>query len=139
MSATTHSPSDLQLVLNVRVTLKASNLDTWLPVFKSVREKVLAEPECKFFLLGRVVDVDPLTQTPGVVPEGEVAISWTEGFSASMEWLGAVQIKKEYYKEYFEKVVPLETSSELADPCRCDQRGLTLHDYRESRACSPGS
>lgn len=113
MTTTTHSPTNLQLILNVRVTLKASDLDTWLPVFKAVREKVLAEPECKFFLLGRVIDVDPLTQTPGIVPEGEVAVSWTEGFSESMEWLGSVQIKKGYYKEYFEKVVVLETSSEF--------------------------
>jgi hypothetical protein len=113
MSSTTHSPTNLQLILNVRVTLKASDLDTWLPVFKSVREKVLAEPECKFFILGRVVDINPLTQQPGIVPEGEVAISWSEGFSESMEWLGGVQMKKEYYKEYFETVVPLETSSEL--------------------------
>ena len=115
MTTTTHSPTNLQLILNVRVTLKASDLDTWLPVFKVVREKVLAEPECKFFLLGRVVDVDPLTQTSGIVPEGEVAVSWSEGFSESMEWLGGVQMKKGYYKEYFEKVVPLETSSEFAD------------------------
>jgi hypothetical protein len=115
-TTTTHySPSNLQLILNVRVTLKASDLDTWLPVFKCVREKVLAEPECKFFLLGRVVDVDPLTQAPGVVPEGEVAISWSEGFSESVEWLGSVQMKKEYYKEYFERVVPLEISSELVE------------------------
>jgi hypothetical protein len=113
MSSTTHFPTSLQLILNVRVTLKASDLDTWLSVFKSVREKVLAEPECNFFLLGRVVDIDPLTQQPGIVPEGEVAISWSEGFSESMEWLGGVQMKKEYYKEYFETVVPLETSSEL--------------------------
>jgi hypothetical protein len=113
MSSTTHSPTNLQLILNVRVTLKSSDLDTWLSVFKSVREKVLAEPECKFFILGRVVDIDPLTQQPGIVPEGEVAISWSEGFSESMEWLGGVQMKKEYYKEYFETVVPLETSSEL--------------------------
>jgi hypothetical protein len=113
MSSTTHSPTDLQLILNVRVTLKSSDLDTWLSVFKSVRDKVLAEPECKFFILGRVVDVDPLTQQPGIVPEGEVAVSWSEGFSGSMEWLGGVQMKKEYYKEYFETVVPLETSSEL--------------------------
>jgi hypothetical protein len=113
MSSTTHSPTDLQLILNVRVTLKASDLDTWLSVFKSVGEKVLAEPECKFFLLGRVVDINPLTQESGIVPDGEVAISWSEGFSESMEWLGGVQMKKEYYKEYFETVVPLETSSEL--------------------------
>jgi hypothetical protein len=114
MSSTTHSPTNLQLILNVRVTLKSSDLDTWLSVFKSVREKVLAEPECKFFILGRVVDIDPLTQQPGIVPECEVAISWSEGFSESMEWLGGVQMKKEYYKEYFETVVPLETSSEFA-------------------------
>jgi hypothetical protein len=113
MSTTTHSPTNLQLILNVRVTLKASDLDTWLPVFKSVREKVLAEPECKFFLLGRVVDIDPLTQAPGVVPEGEVAISWSEGFSETAEWLGGVQMKKGYYKGYLEGVVGLETSSEL--------------------------
>ena len=115
MTTTTHSPTNLQLILNVRVTLKASDLDTWLPVFKAVREKVLAEPECKFFLLGRVVDVDPLTQTSGIVPEGEVAVSWSEGFTESMEWLGGVQMKKGYYKEYFEKVVPLETSGEFVD------------------------
>jgi hypothetical protein len=112
MSTTTPS-ADLQLILNVQVTLKASDLDTWLPVFKSVREKVLAEPECKFFLLGRLVNINPLTQQPGLVPEGEVAISWSEGFSEPMEWLGEVQMKKPYYKEYFETVVPLETSSEL--------------------------
>lgn len=113
MSSTTYSLTNLQLILNVRVTLRASDLDTWLPVFKSVREKVLAEPECKFFLLGRIVDVDPLTQQPGIFPEGKVAISWSEGFSESMQWLGEVQMKKEYYKEYFETVVPLETSSKL--------------------------
>ena len=113
MSTTTHSHSDLQFILNVRVTLKASDVDTWLPVFKTVREKVLAEPECKFFYLGRLVNIDPLTQQPGPIPEGEVAISWSEGFTASLEWLGEVQIKKPYYKEYFETVVPLETSSEF--------------------------
>ena len=106
-TTTTHPSSNLQLILNVRVTLKSSDLDTWLPVFKAVREKVLAEPECKFFLLGRVVDIDPLTQQPGIVPEGEVAISWSEGFSEGMEWCGSVQMKKEYYKEYFETVVGL--------------------------------
>ena len=74
------------------------------------------QPNPEFFLLGRVIDVDPLTQTPGIVPEGEVAVSWTEGFSESMEWLGSVQMKKGYYKEYFERVVPLETSSELGVP-----------------------
>ena len=123
-TTTTTSPSNLQLILNVRVTLKASDLSTWLPVFKSVREKVLAEPECKFFLLGRVVDIDPLTQQPGIVPEGEVAISWSEGFSEGMEWLGGVQMKKEYYKEYFEGVVGLETSSEFGDHSLIDANGL---------------
>ena len=113
--STTHSQSDLQFILNVRVTLNASDVDTWLPVFKSVREKVLAEPECKFFLLGRLVNIDPLTRQPGTIPEDEVAISWSEGFSASMEWLGEVQIKKPYYKEYFETVVPLDTSSKSKD------------------------
>lgn len=113
--STTHSPTNLQFILNVQITLKASDLDAWLPVFKAIREKVLAEPECKFFLLGRVVDIDPLTRQPGVVPEGQVAISWSEGFSESMEWLGEVQMKKPYYKEYFETVVPLEISSELGE------------------------
>ncbi|KAM0696884.1 hypothetical protein Q7P36_002955 [Cladosporium allicinum] len=118
MSTTTHSPTNLQLILNVRVTLRASDLDTWLQSFKAVREHVLAEPECKFFLLGRVENIDPLTQAPGNIPEGEVAISWTEGFSESMEWLGSVQIKKGYYKKYFEKVVVLETSrkAEIVTP-----------------------
>ena len=100
------SHSNLQFILNVRVTLKASDVDTWLPSFKAVREKVLAEPVCKFFYLGRLVNIDPLTQQPGSIPEGEVAISWSEGFTASQEWLKEVQIKKPYYKEYFETVVP---------------------------------
>ena len=60
--------------------------------------------------LGRKLNIDPISQGPGDVPEGEVAFVWSEGFTESLEWLRDVQMKKEYYKPYFAKALEIETS-----------------------------
>ena len=110
MSATPKSLDGLVFILNVQVTIKEANVDTWLAAFKQARDKVLAEPECLFFNLGRKLNIDPITQGPGDVPEGEVAISWSEGFKDGLDWFQSVQMKKDYYKPYMEVAIPLETS-----------------------------
>ena len=110
MSATPKSLDGLVFILNVEVTIKESNVDAWLEAFKKARNAVLAESECLFFTLGRKLNIDPITQGPGDVPEGEVAISWSEGFKDGLEWFQGVQMKKDYYKPYMEVAIPLETS-----------------------------
>ncbi|KAL1839911.1 hypothetical protein VTJ49DRAFT_999 [Mycothermus thermophilus] len=69
-------------------------LDEFFELFRPLVEKVVAEPECRSFHVYK----DP--ENPGT-------ITIVEHWNATVEWLMNVQIKKEYYKENFEKTEPM--------------------------------
>ncbi|EHL00107.1 Dimeric alpha+beta barrel [Glarea lozoyensis ATCC 20868] len=88
---TTPSPG---FSLEVTITIDPSNIPKFLSLFHPIYELVTAEPECTFF----EVFIDP--EKPGV-------IHWVEGWKRDKQWFFDVQFKKEYYKDYLEKTVPM--------------------------------
>ncbi|KAL5337369.1 hypothetical protein BJX70DRAFT_245006 [Aspergillus crustosus] len=82
------------LSLHVNISIAPENLPRFFEALKPAFEKVTAEPECTFFEIYQ----DP--QNPG-------ELSWVENWSASVEWLVEVQLKREYYKPYLEITEPM--------------------------------
>lgn len=77
----TPSSSNVVLILQVKVTVAPKDVDTFLSHFKPCYDKVLAEPECAYFLVGQ----EP--EQPGV-------FRWTEGWTKDREWFMAVSRMK---------------------------------------------
>lgn len=75
------------IVLSVKVWIPVEKQDEFFKLMRPVYDAVLAEPECRFFVI---------TQNPQE-PE---AISWVEGWSKGAEWLLDVQLKRPYYQPY---------------------------------------
>lgn len=59
--------------LSVKIRILPEQVDEFFKLFRPAYELVVAEPECRYFVVGQ----DP--QTPG-------AIWWCEGWSESVEW-----------------------------------------------------
>lgn len=98
----------LAFILNVRMTILATDLSAFLTAIKPPYDAVIREPECAFFNLGVVEPFDPLTGgKSGDGGNGEVVVSFSEGWNCSLEWFSNVQLKKEYYNEYREITVPM--------------------------------
>ncbi|KAJ5682846.1 hypothetical protein N7462_006011 [Penicillium macrosclerotiorum] len=76
--------------LHVTIYIKPSDVPTFFEHFKPVYEKVVAEPECRFF------EVYQSLEDPGT-------LRWVENWGASFEWFMGNQAPKEYYKEYLTK------------------------------------
>ncbi|GAB7357560.1 hypothetical protein MBLNU459_g0074t1 [Dothideomycetes sp. NU459] len=100
----TISKPNIAFILQVKVTFDPKDVPTFLEYFRPVHEKVLAEPECVYFLIGEDA------QTPGV-------FRWTEGWTKDPQWFMTVQeqITKPYYKRYFEVTEPLFTSERIVE------------------------
>ncbi|KAK4940442.1 hypothetical protein LTR10_019426 [Elasticomyces elasticus] len=88
-----HTPisisKDITFVLTVKVYIDPSQTNEFFALFKPAYESVLAEPECRFFIVNT-------TQEPG-------CISWVEGWSKDVQWFMAEQMTKPYYQPYLSK------------------------------------
>jgi hypothetical protein len=71
------SACDPVFILTVKITIDPSNRDAFLEHFKPVYDKVLAEPECAFFVFGE-----------SAAECG--AFQWTEGWLKDPEWFMTV-------------------------------------------------
>ncbi|KAL2813344.1 hypothetical protein BDW59DRAFT_154851 [Aspergillus cavernicola] len=91
MSTNSSTPG---ISLQVSVFIAEENVPKFFEAFLPVYEKVIAEPECTFF------EIYQNPQNPG-------ELSWVENWSASMEWLIGVQVKKSYYEEYLKVTTPM--------------------------------
>ncbi|KAJ5161955.1 hypothetical protein N7492_007347 [Penicillium capsulatum] len=80
--------------LHVNIYIDPSNVDTFFEHFKPVYDKVIAEPECRFFEVYQAPD------EPG-------QLSWVENWAATPQWFMENQITKEYYKGYLAATEPL--------------------------------
>ncbi|KAF5506292.1 hypothetical protein CGCS363_v004279 [Colletotrichum siamense] len=78
----------------VTIHLDPENVGKWFEIAKPVFEKIKAEPQLVFFELYRS-------------PNDPGAISWLEKWSESREWLFEIQLKKDYYTDYFAATEPL--------------------------------
>lgn len=67
----------IEIILNVQVFISPERIDEFWTHFKPVLDKVVAEPECRYFVVGRDEN-DP------------TCLSWTEGWSEDATWLQEV-------------------------------------------------
>ncbi|KAL4786805.1 glycoside hydrolase superfamily [Aspergillus varians] len=88
------APSPPSISLHITLFIAEENVEKFFEAFRPVYEKVIAEPECTFFELYQSQS-DP----------GEISL--VENWSASVEWLMGVQIKKDYYLPFFEATEPM--------------------------------
>ena len=75
---TTIPAPKVAFILQVKVTFDPKDRDNFLHHFKAVHEKVMAEPECAYFLIGENL------QEPGV-------FRWTEGWTKDAQWVMTVR------------------------------------------------
>lgn len=69
---------DIKTILNVRIFIEPDRVDEWISKSSDLFQKVMAEPACRYFVVGQVND------NPG-------ELWWTEGWSESVEWLMEVR------------------------------------------------
>jgi hypothetical protein len=104
MSTPTPSLKNVQplaFILNVRMTVKTSDVPGFLAAIKPAYDAVLQEPQCAFFNLGQKHPLNPLTgERDSEVGEDESMISFSEGWNCTLEYFRDVQLKKEYYGPY---------------------------------------
>lgn len=67
----------IEIILNVQVFISPERIDEFWALFKPVYDKVVAEPECRYFVVGHDAN-DP------------TCLSWTEGWSEDAKWLQEV-------------------------------------------------
>ncbi|ESK92542.1 antibiotic biosynthesis monooxygenase [Moniliophthora roreri MCA 2997] len=82
-------------MLHVHYTVDPSNVDEFFKHLRAALKHVTAEEKCTFF------------ETTVKRDTGEIRL--TEGWAADLDYLMNVQIKKDYYKPYFEAIEPLLT------------------------------
>jgi quinol monooxygenase YgiN len=92
LSTMAFTPKDLTFILTVQVTVPADKHAEFFSHFKPCADKVIAEPECKFFFVQKGKPESPY-YNPDV-------ITWIEGWTQGPEWLESVQLKKPYYEAY---------------------------------------
>ena len=96
MSSTTETPlsynKDIKFILHVKVHIPVSQHADFFSYFTPALDKVLAEPECRFFFVQK--------QHPGSPNYDPDVINWVEGWTEDTEWLMNVQMKKDYYEPY---------------------------------------
>ena len=76
-STTAKAITDVATILSVKVFLQPEEVPKFLEHFKTAYDAVIAEPECRFFVVGQ----NP--QEPGT-------FSWTEGWTKDVDWLLSV-------------------------------------------------
>ncbi|OJJ07253.1 hypothetical protein ASPVEDRAFT_46604 [Aspergillus versicolor CBS 583.65] len=89
--ASTTSPG---ISFHATVFIAEEDVDKFFEACRPVFDKIIAEPECTFFEIYQS-------------PENSGEISWVENWSASVEWLMEVQVKKDYYIPYFQATEPM--------------------------------
>lgn len=80
------------MILTVRIYVPVAKHAEFFALFQPAFDKVMAEPECRFFFVAK-----PKPDTPDYDPE---CITWMEGWTKDVDWLMSVQIKKDYYEPY---------------------------------------
>ncbi|KAG9789928.1 hypothetical protein ABEF93_006746 [Exophiala dermatitidis] len=89
-TAPTPTDQNLQFILSVKVWIPASKKSEFFSLFKPVYDACVAEEECLFFVVGEPEDAG----------DGNISISWTEGWTKPVEWFMTVQMKRDYYEPY---------------------------------------
>ncbi|KAL6250316.1 hypothetical protein RBB50_002617 [Rhinocladiella similis] len=78
-------------VLSVKVYISPAEEARFWQLFKPAYDAVIAEPDCRFFVVSK----------PTPQPEENVTcLSWVEGWSKPAQWLQDVQLHKPYYEPY---------------------------------------
>lgn len=113
--------ASLQFIINVTMTVKASDAAAFLEITQKTNDLALAEPECVFFNFGRREPINDLTFEPIEGGDGdEVVFWWSEGWNCSLEWYRNVQFKKEYYGPHMKAVEPMWTKTRECAPLKSD-------------------
>lgn len=97
MSATSSAISiqkDTVWVLSAKVYIPLEKHADFFALFKPAYDAVLAEPECRFFLVT-------------TNPQDPECFRWIEGWSKDPEWVMNEQLKKEYYEPYRTKTAEM--------------------------------
>ncbi|KEF58009.1 uncharacterized protein A1O9_05932 [Exophiala aquamarina CBS 119918] len=74
-------------ILSVKVWIPEEKIAEFFELFKPAYDAVVAEPECRFFVVSRN-------------PHDPTCLSWVEGWAKPVQWLSEVQLKKAYYEPY---------------------------------------
>ncbi|KAK6364689.1 hypothetical protein LTS17_011987 [Exophiala oligosperma] len=78
-------------VLSIKVYISPADEPRFWELFKPAYDAVVAEPECRFFVVSK----------PSPQPEENVTcLSWVEGWTKPAQWLQDVQLRKPYYQPY---------------------------------------
>ena len=94
--ATTNSPSapipltsslSSGCILSVKVWIPEEKIPEFFELFKPAYDAVVAEPECRFFVVSRD-------------PQDPTCLSWVEGWAKPVQRLIDVQLPKPYYQPY---------------------------------------
>lgn len=67
----------VKMIFNVKVFVAPENQDEFWAHFKPAFDKVIAEPQCRFFVVGRDQN-DP------------TCLSWSEGWTEDIQWMQEV-------------------------------------------------
>lgn len=67
----------IKTILNVKVFIAPEKQDEFWALFKPAFDKVIAEPQCRFFVVG-TDQMDP------------TCLSWSEGWTEDVQWLQEV-------------------------------------------------
>ncbi|KIW17570.1 hypothetical protein PV08_04765 [Exophiala spinifera] len=79
-------------VLQVKVYIQPADEARFWELFRPAYDAVIAEPECRFFVVSKPVPPQP--------EENVTCLSWVEGWSKPAQWLLEVQMHKSYYEPY---------------------------------------
>jgi hypothetical protein len=90
-------------ILSVKVYISPSDVPRFLALFIPVYDSVLAEPECRFFI---VAQPSP-SPSPHEEDQNVTCLSWIEGWSMPPQWFMAVQMNKAYYEPYMSKMTAM--------------------------------
>lgn len=82
------------IILSVKVWIPEDKMAAFFEVFEPAYRAVVAEPECRFFVVSRH-------------PQDPTCVSWIEGWTKDVQWLQDVQLKKPYYEPYISTTEPM--------------------------------
>jgi hypothetical protein len=88
-------------ILSVKVYISPADVPRFFTLFKPVYDAVLAEPECRFFIVAQS------SPSPQEEDHNVTCLSWIEGWSKPPPWFMAIQMKKAYYEPYMSETTAM--------------------------------
>lgn len=101
-SVSIHKDLSQGFILSVKVYISPADVPRFLSLFNPAYDAVLAEAECRFFIVAQ-----PSSQED----ENVTCLSWIEGWSKPPHWFMGVQMNKAYYESYLSETTAMFVKS----------------------------